>query len=829
MVCCKCCQGYATLCRAFTYCWLIAATVLAWLAVASCEFVTRDQVRLGMFRGQLTEFGECSAYRDNDNWNSGWLFVWAQVCAFLGPIIGTFTILLMIVDCCCDVCCSKYMQTFFVCCCSLNQAFTFLFYASDACLTRKGGEIDAAFYRGCRMGDGSIYSLSAWCLFFIGGFFLCCSPKPDPMCCKKDEEKKGCCGKDKDKDEEKRSAKEEDKDPEVVPVAAVVKEEEKAEDPDAEPAGEEAPADEEAPEESTHADDEPAADEAPVEEEEKAPAVVPVPVPVPVEARATTPNPEDLSMEVDEEEGAEFGMSMVGPPPIPIKLRISGDMKRRIAPRLVALAAAASLISAPSEATLLDDHGLTIKPALARELHALAHGEFAPAHPDVVDRRLQPGGVLARERASPTAHTSTHAPKVEECSSPLVEWTTRRVREMGAAAYRELFESKVPQMAYVYKHYVDRTHEDEYFVDEAQTAELNKRHADTVRFWREADVDNSIMTDDVLLLSMHGEDLRDNAKLVPTLEKMFDFQHMSDVLAFAGKVQGMIEALPMGYNNPLLTMNAVATRSTHNHGSFGGHSNPDRRIKDSVIVGDGVLQFLYDSGLHASGPDFVYAHEFGHHLQFQMDMAVPAGARYTHDDRRKELMADALAGYFLAHDDGGDFDAEAIGIFDRTAFATGDCSTGRDDHHGTPEQRRCASLWGASRAAEDDAPVLDPEEFVQSFNGAYLGILGLEAGACTLILEEASADEPLEAEIPSFTVAEESPEYEPEQAAEESQEYELGALAFQEEGNDGEETSGDAIGIADWLDAVQQQNDLKSSEDWSEEDEAGAMRHEDSG
>ena len=65
----------------------------------------------------------------------------------------------------------------------------------------------------------------------------------------------------------------------------------------------------------------------------------------------------------------------------------------------------------------------------------------------------------------------------------------------------------------------------------------------------------------------------------------------------------------------------------------------------------------------------VHAHEFGHHLQFQLDMKVPSDSAFVNDDRRKELMANAISGYFLAHDDGGDMIAEEIVIFDQTAFA----------------------------------------------------------------------------------------------------------------------------------------------------------------
>jgi len=285
---------------------------------------------------------------------------------------------------------------------------------------------------------------------------------------------------------------------------------------------------------------------------------------------------------------------------------------------------------------------------------------------------------------------------------------------------------------------------------------------------------------------MHGTDLQDNDKLVPTILRLFDFNAISDVLAFATKVQQLIANLPQGYNNPLLTMNAIATRSTYNHGTFNGHDDPSRRVKDSIIIGDGVLQFLYESGLQSSGPDFVHAHEFGHHLQFRIEDLAPGS---SYDDRRKELMADAISGYFLAHDEGGDMMANDIGIFDETAFSTGDCSVTSKDHHGTPKQRRCAAIWGASRAAPDHVPILDPEVFVRSFNEAYQGILDLRLGECTLVLEETtSLDYSSEVEDDSETL----------QGYEEDEEWTTNTVVGMEEK--------EPVNINDWLDAIDKQN-----------------------
>ena len=317
-----------------------------------------------------------------------------------------------------------------------------------------------------------------------------------------------------------------------------------------------------------------------------------------------------------------------------------------------------------------------------------------------------------------------------KCISPLIEWSMSHIKKMGYSTYKDLYESKILEMPYVYKHYIDKNEEDESFgYDGSQTEELVKRHRDTMAFWTEADVDDSITTNGILLLSMHGRDLLDNEKLVPTIIHMFDFENENDILEFAKKVKEFIEALPSGYDNPLLTMNAVATR--------GGAGSRSGQTIASLIIGDGVIQFVNDHNLSLSGPDFVHAHEFRHHLQYEMDMIhnVPPG--YENDIRRKELMADAISAYFLAHDRGGNMDVHEIGEFIMTAFATGDCNVGQSDHHGTPKQRYCASVWGASQAALANGSVLiDPETFVELFNRDYHGIFELDDLTCTLILED---------------------------------------------------------------------------------------------
>ena len=82
--------------------------------------------------------------------------------------------------------------------------------ASEACIT-KANQTDSArdafvyenaTWAGCKMGNGTIYSIIAFTCYFMGGWFLCCSPKHDPLFCNKDDDSTIS-----DKEESKKSKK----------------------------------------------------------------------------------------------------------------------------------------------------------------------------------------------------------------------------------------------------------------------------------------------------------------------------------------------------------------------------------------------------------------------------------------------------------------------------------------------------------------------------------------------------------------------------------------------------------------------------------------------
>ena len=72
-------------------------------------------------------------------------------------------------------------------------------------------------------------------------------------------------------------------------------------------------------------------------------------------------------------------------------------------------------------------------------------------------------------------------------------------------------------------------------------------------------------------------------------------------------------------------------------------------------MGDGVLERYTVIGFDDVAPQAVYAHEFGHHIQFQRGYfndplgTDPATVDQAERTRYTELMADAFSAYYLTH------------------------------------------------------------------------------------------------------------------------------------------------------------------------------------
>ncbi|KAL7548810.1 hypothetical protein ACHAWF_017345 [Thalassiosira exigua] len=305
---------------------------------------------------------------------------------------------------------------------------------------------------------------------------------------------------------------------------------------------------------------------------------------------------------------------------------------------------------------------------------------------------------LLLTRENPQSESSEDSP----CSSLSSRWLRRQARDVSERDLSNFFNWHVHTLAFAYKLFIDpKDPGQEYFgVRGEYTQEVDYMVERTQQFWS-----RSGNEEDILILGAHGSDLAELEKLIPTLNVMFSGSYTDDYTVYnhAFHVQELIERLPGGYTNPLLTFNAFATDKTEEAAS--------------IIIGDGYFEFQESMGLVSEGPEYALTHEHAHHLQFAMG-SQEEYLSSSQNARRQELMADAFSAYFLAHNSGGGMSAEKIYNVHTVAYSLGDCEVTSETHHGTPQERSCASRWGASFAESENAAV-DLTELTNSFDIWY--------------------------------------------------------------------------------------------------------------
>lgn len=306
----------------------------------------------------------------------------------------------------------------------------------------------------------------------------------------------------------------------------------------------------------------------------------------------------------------------------------------------------------------------------------------------------------------------TKQPQASACSSPSSKWLKSIIADISAQDLTTFFDNHLHILTFVYKlHIAPRQYDQEYFgLDGEYTQEIRSVHYQAQEFWSQ----DSGIEDEIYLLSAHGSDLADrHGKLVPTLELLFHSTYDSDYTVYdhATDIQELINRLPGGYNFPLLTFNAFATDEMD-----------DANEDSSIIIGDGYFQFQQALGMDSEGPEYAHAHEFSHHLQFLLGSVPDTNkSEVVQGIKKSELLADAFSAYFLAHDQGGNMASDEISNVHSAAFSVGDCVKGSVGHHGTPIQRRCATVWGAALAENDEEEIdkMDLFEFQDRFDKWY--------------------------------------------------------------------------------------------------------------
>jgi len=392
----------------------------------------------------------------------------------------------------------------------------------------------------------------------------------------------------------------------------------------------------------------------------------------------------------------------------------------------------------------------------------------------------------------PTASTSSSSSSSSSsCLSPLQKWFVSLIASIGVDAWDEIDAYNITSLAYLYKHHVSFDDSDEYFGTYGdRTEEMKANHESLIAFWSgrprsgttNNDNNNINKKNNVVLLGMHGVDLAESDKLVPTLQQMYHLDPR-EAYARAEHIQQLIQSLPGAFNNPILTANAIAIQSVvhladgenSSGGSGSGSSSSRQEERDSIIVGDGVFDFLTWLELKKDGPDYIHSHEFGHHLQYDLGVdtnyaVVGNGNNNNNNDndnnnndnnkmptpgeqtRRWEMMADAFGSYYLAHAAGARMNSDRLLEVHRAAFSLGDCEDAVGSHHGTPRQRECASNYGANLASTsywDDGEryVIPPSVLRRMFDGDYGGMLELGDGLCEAVVDASVLDETVYGEV----------------------------------------------------------------------------------
>ncbi|WP_148613062.1 hypothetical protein [Nocardioides rubriscoriae] len=256
------------------------------------------------------------------------------------------------------------------------------------------------------------------------------------------------------------------------------------------------------------------------------------------------------------------------------------------------------------------------------------------------------------------------------------------------------------------------------FALDAHAAQLQHTFRDVKGFW------SDVKSDDIQLIAMHGESLLSVSRITRTLTAMQAAGVIAPtspaaIQAEAETVAGFMATQGDFVDNPLWTFNAFA---------FSGAGDPDpvvAALPDKLVFGDGILDAYDAIGLGDVGPRVIMAHEFGHHVQFEIGTFGSGPADPAEATRRTELMADAYASYYGVHKLGLALNKKRVVDALLSFYTVGDCQFASPGHHGTPLQRQRAAQWGADQAAaaKPQSYVLPARTFQDRFDAALAGIV----------------------------------------------------------------------------------------------------------
>lgn len=280
------------------------------------------------------------------------------------------------------------------------------------------------------------------------------------------------------------------------------------------------------------------------------------------------------------------------------------------------------------------------------------------------------------------------------CEDPPVRsWLFQEIGSWGSLEVALLVlsgELRIDQLASRHSLYFENSPANQSFGPNGEyTDQINKTFTDLKRFW-------DIEADDIILVAFRGSMLQDRNKVVATFTSPEYGYSDEKANAYADSVATLLEIYPqfLDGNHPAFSYNQLAIPDT----TFAGIG----RIPAKILIGDGLLQGFEALGYGDIAPQAILAHEYGHHIQYDLGILVRGWQRgdelIPKTARRIELMADAYAAYYLSHPRGAAMEEESVQQFLEVFFNTGDCKFDGNSHHGTPTQRKAAAEWGVKLA-----------------------------------------------------------------------------------------------------------------------------------
>ncbi|HEX8496361.1 MAG TPA: hypothetical protein VF661_04125, partial [Actinomycetales bacterium] len=252
---------------------------------------------------------------------------------------------------------------------------------------------------------------------------------------------------------------------------------------------------------------------------------------------------------------------------------------------------------------------------------------------------------------------------------------------------------------------------------DASARQLEHTFRDLKRFWTDVE------SDDIQLLAMNGDVLLDADRIARTLTAMVETDQIApmtpaEIALEAQTVADFMAAQGDFYDNPLWTLNAYA---------FTGEGDPDpafAALPDKIVMGEGIVEAYDAIGLGDVGSRVILAHEFAHHIQFELGTFDTGPSDEAEATRRTELMADAMASYYAVHKKGLALNKKRVADALLSFATVGDCQFASPGHHGTPLQRQRAADWGAdlAAAARPQSTVLPADVVIARFDAALPAI-----------------------------------------------------------------------------------------------------------